>query len=197
MLTAVGARVLFTTLVAWVAAQRLWELRRSAENERALRALGAVEHAPEQMPVMRALHAMWLVSMIVEVWVLHRVAPLSVFVVATAVFVVGQTLRWAAMHALGVRWSVRILTLPHAPRVTSGMFRWLRHPNYLGVALELAALPLMGGAWITAIGASVLNAALMAWRVPVEERALREAASAPRIAPALPSILSDGPRSEA
>lgn len=166
-------RIAFTVLVLLVAVQRLAELRRSRRNEEVLRARGAREHAPEQMMPMRVLHAAWLVSMLVESWLFDRTRALAVAVPAILVVGLGQMLRRLAMRALGDRWNVKILTLPGAPPVAGGVFRRIRHPNYLGVVLEIAALPLVGGAWITAIVFSLANAVLLFFRIRAEEAALR------------------------
>lgn len=163
----------FTALVVLVALQRCAELVKSARNERVLRARGAREHAPAQMPVMRAVHAGWLVAMLVEVWALERSPSPWIALSALAVFAAGQALRVLAMRALGERWNVKILTLPGAPPVSGGVFGHVRHPNYLGVVLEIAALPLVGGAVLTAIGASIANAVLLFFRIRAEEAALR------------------------
>jgi len=163
----------FTSLVAIVAVQRLWELVRSRRHERALLARGGREHARGQMPWMSALHGSWLAAMILEVVLLGREARMGLAVAAGLVFLVGQGLRLAAMSALGERWTVRVITLPGAPPVDRGIFRWLRHPNYLGVVLEIAALPLVHGAWITALVWSTANALLLVLRIRAEEAALR------------------------
>jgi methyltransferase len=168
-------RIAFTALVALVAAQRLWEVRRSRRHERALRRAGAVEHARGQMPWMKALHGAWLLAGLAEVWLLDRAPWLPLSILALVAFVGGQALRLAAMRALGERWTVRVLVLPGQPPVTGGIFRYLRHPNYLGVAIEVAALPLVGGAWITAVVFSLANALLLFCRVVAEERALKSA----------------------
>ena len=169
-----AVRIAFTALVLLVSVQRLLELRKSQQNERALRARGVREHAPGQMPLMRMLHAGWLALMLVEVWSLHRAPTLWVAIPALAVLAIGQGLRLSAMRALGERWNVKILTLPGAPPVQGGVFAHVRHPNYLGVVLEIAALPLVGGAVFTAVVASALNAALLTFRIRAEEAALRE-----------------------
>lgn len=163
----------FTSLVAIVAVQRLWELVRSRRHERALLARGGREHARAQMPWMSALHGTWLVAMILEVVLLRREASAGLAVAAGLVFLIGQGLRLAAMSALGERWTVRVITVPGAPPVDRGIFRWLRHPNYLGVVLEIAALPLVHGAWLTALVWSVANGVLLAARIRAEEAALR------------------------
>ena len=74
--------------------------------------------------------------------------------------------------------------MPGEPPVTRGPYHWLRHPGYLAVALELLAAPLMFGAWRTALGATLADAAALAVRIPAEERALGRRAPPPRGDPA-------------
>jgi len=162
-------------IIALVSLQRLMELRTSARNAARLRALGAVEHASRQVPWMQALHGAWIVAIPVEVLVLERAFAIWVAGPALVVFMTGQALRFAAMHALGARWTVRVLTLPDEPPVLHGIFRRLRHPNYLGVILELASLPLLHGAWITALVFSFANAIFLHYRIRAEEAALESA----------------------
>ena len=166
--------VAFSALLAALAAQRLLELRKSRRNEAYLFARGAREHAPEQMPWMQLLHGSWFFAMLLEVWLLGAEVLPMLSTIAFAVFLIGQTLRYAAMHALKERWTVRILTLPAAPPVVEGSYQYLRHPNYLGVILEIAAVPLLHGAWRSAVVFTLANAALLAWRIRVEEAALAE-----------------------
>jgi methyltransferase len=170
----VVTEVAFVALVVAVAGQRLWELGKSRRHERAMLARGGREHAAGQMPWMSALHGAWLVAMPVEVLLLHREPSLPVAVLALLAFAAGQSLRIAAMRALGERWCVKVITVPGAPPIQGGVFRWVRHPNYLGVILEIAALPLVHGAWLTALAFSLANAALLAFRIRAEEAALRE-----------------------
>jgi len=165
-------RVAFTGLVVALAGQRLLELRKSRKNERELVRRGAREHAPRHFTAMRLLHASWLVAMPLEVFLLRAPFRLPLALVATAGVAAGQALRYAAMRALGPRWTVRIFTLPGEPVVTSGIYTRLRHPNYVGVALEMACVPLIHGAWRSALAFSALNALLLGVRVRSEERAL-------------------------
>ncbi len=169
---------MFSGLCALVAAQRLAELRASHDNERLLFALGGEEHAAAHFGWMRALHAAWLCAGCAEVWLLHRAFAPALGLVAGAAFVGGQLLRYSARRALGFRWCVRIVTLPGIPLVTSGPYRYVRHPNYAGVVLEIAALPLIHGAWLTALVFSLLNALLLAVRVHHEQSALARALEA-------------------
>ncbi len=165
-------QIAFAALVLLVGAQRLWELGKSAENEARLRAEGAIEHAPRQMRWRRAIHAGWLLATALEVLLLDRPFVPWLFAIALPLFVAGQVLRYAAMRALGWRWSVRVMTLPGRAPVARGVFRYLRHPNYLGVILEIAALPLMHTAWISALVFSAANGLLLMRRIRVEEAAL-------------------------
>jgi len=166
------SKIGFSALVMAVAGQRLWEVRKSRRNERALRAKGARESAPEQMPVMKAVHGGWLLSMLAETWLADRPFSPGLAAGALVTFGAGQALRTLAMRELGDRWTVKIMTLPETPPVDEGIFRRLRHPNYLGVVLEMAALPLVHGAWMTALGFSVANGVLLRHRIRAEEEAL-------------------------
>jgi methyltransferase len=164
----------FVCLLACVVVQRLLELRISKRNEATLREEGATEHAPEQMPWMIALHAGWLVCTLLEVLLFQRPFRLWLGLLALLVFCAGQALRLFAIQALGDRWTVKVITLPGAPAISDGIFRYLRHPNYLGVVLEIAALPLVHGAWFSALVFSILNGILLRARIRAEEQALRE-----------------------
>jgi methyltransferase len=168
---------IFAAAVALLAVQRLLELRLSARNERALRQRGATEAGAEHMRWMRLMHGAWLIAMPLEVFLLDRpfVAPLAAL--ALAGVVVGQALRYAAIRALGERWTVNVMVLPGAPPVSGGVYRHVRHPNYLGVILEIACMPLLHGAWLTAVLFTLLNGLMLRTRIRAEEAALREAGS--------------------
>lgn len=175
-------------LLGAVVAMRGVELLVSARNARRLRARGAVEHGRGHYPAMVALHAGLLAACALEPWRLPERWPLAVAVPAAAAVVAAQGLRWWVIGTLGERWTTRVLVLPGAPPVRGGPYRWLRHPNYLAVAIEVLALPLACGAWRTAIAAAAAHAALLAVRIRAEERALgapwREAfRGVPRLVP--------------
>ncbi len=163
----------FGALVAAIALQRLAELRRSRRNEARIRAMGGCEHAPGHFGSIAAVHTAWLVSMVIEVAVLRRPFLPALAGPAAVVLLAGQALRYAAISALGERWTVRILTLPGRPPVRHGIYRWLRHPNYVGVILEIAAVPLLHGAFLTSLVFTLANAVVLAVRIPAEEAALR------------------------
>ncbi len=159
-------------LLGAVALERGAELCLSARNERELRAAGAVEAGRGHYPAIVAFHASLLAAC--AVWPLAggERPRLAVALAAVAAVLLAQGLRWWAVATLGRRWTTRILVLPGAPPVTGGPYRFFHHPNYLAVAVEVLALPLAVGAWSVAVAATLLNAALMALRIPAEERAL-------------------------
>ena len=123
---------------------------------------------------MKLLHLLWFIAMPLEVFLLDRPFRWSLFGMAFLLLIIGQVLRYAAITTLGWRWSVRIVTVPDLPPVTGGIYRYIRHPNYLGVALELAAVPLLHGAYLSALFFSVANALLLVVRIREEERSLTE-----------------------
>ncbi|WP_047866524.1 isoprenylcysteine carboxyl methyltransferase family protein [Rubrobacter aplysinae] len=159
--------------VALLAAQRLLELRLSRRNERRARDQGAVEYGRGHYPVMVALHALWLGSTLLEGALRGPEIP-ALWYVPLAAFLLVQPLRYWAILSLGRSWNVRVLVVPGARRLRSGSYRYLSHPNYLVVVVEVAAFPLIFGAWVTALVFTLLNAAFLYVRIRTEERALRE-----------------------
>ena len=165
--------ILYFGLLLAVAMQRLLELAIAGRNTARLVRNGAEEVASGHYGAMRVLHGAWLASCAFEaVW---RGAPPSTWirVFGLIALVAGQVLRISAMRSLGPRWTTRILVMPAVPPVTGGIYRWFRHPNYLGVILELAALPLIYGGVVTAVFFTVANLCLLVCvRIPAEEAAL-------------------------
>lgn len=154
-------------IVLLVATQRLAELVYARRNARLLLAEGGVEHGAGRYPLLVLLHAAWLVALFVLVPPGAAVSwPLL------ALYLLLQAARLWVLASLGRFWTTRVITLPQAPLVARGPYRWLRHPNYLVVAAEIAVLPLAFGAWQLALGFSLANAALLADRIRTEERAL-------------------------
>ena len=163
---------LVLALVGAVAAERVVELVLARWNAAWSLARGGVEYGREHYPWMVALHVGLLVGSVAEPVVAARPFDAMRFGTGTALVAAAQGLRWWTIATLGRRWNTRVIVIPGLPLVTGGPFRFLRHPNYLAVATEVAALPLAGGAWATAVVGSILNGVLMAIRIPCEETAL-------------------------
>jgi methyltransferase len=162
--------------VGLVSIQRLLELALSRRNERLLRARGAVERGRGHYPLMVVLHVLWLLSTLVEGLLRGPSLP-AWWPVPLALFLLVQPLRYWAILSLGDHWNTRVLVVPGAKLVARGPYRYLRHPNYMVVAVEIATLPLIFGAWATALVFSALNAMLLFVRIREENRALAELAN--------------------
>ncbi len=167
-------RWLFLFLVILLGIQRLAELHLSARNERRILQRGGYEYAPGQFRVMKLLHIAWFIAMLTEVFGLRRPFYPALALAAGLMLVLGQALRYAAIYTLGERWTVRVMILPGVNPVNRGIYRFIRHPNYLGVILEIAAVPLLHTAYLTAIFFSIANALLLTWRIHTEESALKD-----------------------
>lgn len=162
----------YAALVLLISGQRIWELGRSKRNTRALMERGAIEIGAEHYPVMAALHTTWLFACLAEAFTQAAAPALALSIGALLLLIAGQCLRLIAMSTLGERWTTRIIVLPGEDVVATGIFRYIRHPNYLGVILEIAALPLVFGGWKTALGFSIANGILLWVRIRAEEKAL-------------------------
>ena len=170
------SQLLFTALVLAVGVERLMELRLSKRHAAWAFSRGGREFGRGHFPPMVVLHATLLVGALAEVWLLERPFLPILGWAALAVVTASQTLRWWCIATLGQQWNTRVIVVPGLPLVSRGPYRVLRHPNYVAVVLEGAALPLVHSAWVTAAGFTVLNAALLARRIKVEERALETVA---------------------
>ena len=155
--------------------ERAVELAISRRHARAAFAAGGVESGRGHFPVMAIFHALFPLACAAEVLLLRRPFPGASGWIALAFALAAQALRWWCIASLGSAWNVRVIVVPGAVPIRRGAYRALNHPNYLAVVVELAAVPLIHGAWLTAIVASLGNAVLLAVRIPCETRALRAA----------------------
>jgi methyltransferase len=163
---------LFLVLVTLVGLERVAELVVARRNASWSLAHGGVEVGAGHYPAMVALHTGLLVGAVCEVWLADRpfLPWLGWLLVATVV--AAQALRWWCIRTLGRQWNTRIIVVPGLSRVTAGPYRWLAHPNYVAVAVEGLALPLVHTAWIAATTFTVANMSLMWVRIRAENRAL-------------------------
>jgi methyltransferase len=155
-------------ILGLITLQRLAELVLARHNTRNLLARGAVEIGANHYPLVVSVHVTWLIAL----WVFGLTQQVNLLVLA--VFIVLQGLRGWIMLTLGARWTTRIIVVPGAPRVRSGPYRYISHPNYAIVAAEIAVLPLALNLPVVALVFTVLNAAVLVIRIRVEERALSQ-----------------------
>jgi methyltransferase len=155
-----------------LALERGFELRLSARNARRQLSRGAREYGRGHFPAMVALHSAFLLACAAELLAFRpRLRPVLA-IPSLTVALAAQGLRYWAVYTLGDRWNTRIIVRDGAAPITTGPYRYLRHPNYLAVVLEIAAVPLIHDNWRTALCFSAGNAVLLAIRIPSEERAL-------------------------
>jgi len=164
--------IAFLALLLLVALLRLAELRISKRHQQEMIARGAAKVEEPRFRWMVLLHTAVLVGAAVEVVVLKRpflpwlAAPMFI------VFLAANAVRWWVIRALGEHWNVQVMDSTRLGVVTSGPFRYVRHPNYAAVFAEMLALPLIHTAWITAAAGAIAHMAVLAQRLSTEERVL-------------------------
>ncbi|WP_309614992.1 isoprenylcysteine carboxylmethyltransferase family protein [Salinibacterium sp.] len=171
--------ILYVGLVLLTGGERLFELSVSKRNAAAAFARGGTEYGRGHFPWMVTLHTGLLLACIAEVVVLNRPFVPGLGWPMLVIALLCQAGRYWIIHSLGSQWNTRVIVVPGAGRIAQGPYRWawLPHPNYLLVAVEGIALPLVHTAWMTALGFTVLNAVLLlGFRIPTENRALRQLA---------------------
>jgi methyltransferase len=162
----------YLILLAVIAGERGFELILSRRNARRAFDRGGIEVGQSHYSAIVIFHVLFLVSCAIESLIRQRPFAGAIATLALSGTIAAQSLRYWAVRALGERWNTRVIVVPGQAPVTSGPFRYLRHPNYLAVVMELACLPMIRGLWITALGFSVGNAVLLSIRIPIEEHAL-------------------------
>lgn len=156
-------------IVILVALQRIGELVLARRNTAKLLEKGGVEVGSGHYPLFVLLHGTWLLALFASV-------PPGAEIIwpLIGLFCLLQLGRIWVIVTLGPYWTTRVISVPNAPLVTGGPFRFVRHPNYLIVTAEIAVLPLALSAWEIALAYSLLNAALLRHRIAVEDTALHE-----------------------
>jgi methyltransferase len=164
--------IAFLVLLLTVAALRIVELRISRRHQADMIAHGAAKVAEPRFRWMVALHTAVLAGAAVEVVFLKRpfipwlAAPMFVL------FLAANAVRWWVIRTLGEHWNVQVMDSTRLGVITSGPFRYVRHPNYAAVFAEMLALPLIHTAWITATAGALAHMGVLAQRLSTEERVL-------------------------
>lgn len=153
-----------------------FEARLAARHDRALRSAGAVEPRDDVFPMMQVVYPASFLAMALEAF-LRGARMDAVFVAGAVVFALAKTIKYWAIATLGPRWTFRVLVPPRSSMVRHGPYRFMRHPNYLGVIGELIGMALIAHAMVSGPIAVVLFAGIIAARIRVEERALNRVKS--------------------
>ncbi len=155
----------------------LFEAQLAAHHDRALRAAGAVEPRHDVFRWMQIVYPAAFAAMAAEAYYRPHGAD-AVVLAGIGLFILAKGVKYWAIATLGPRWTFRVLVPPRSTLVTTGPYRFMRHPNYLGVVGELAGFALLAHAAVTGVAAVLVFGWLIATRIGVEERALRIGARA-------------------
>jgi methyltransferase len=167
---------LYLGLLALIAVGRLIELRHSSRNQLQLAAAGGEKSAEPGYIWMVALHTAVLVGCAIEVLFLDRPWIPVIGIPSLALFLAANATRWWVIRSLGTRWNVQVMSASLGI-VTAGPYKWVRHPNYSAVFVEMLALPLIHSAWIVAIAGALAHVLVLRKRVALEESVMmRDAA---------------------
>ena len=164
--------VLFLVLLVAVAAMRIFELRISKKHQREITSRGGEKAKDPVFPCMAMFHILVLIGAAAEVVFLHRPFIPALAFPMLALFVFANIVRWWVIRTLGEHWNVQVMDSTKLGVITTGPFRYVRHPNYAAVFVEMIALPLIHTAWITALAGAVAHAIVLTFRLSAEERVL-------------------------
>jgi methyltransferase len=156
-------------VLAYVVIQRLAELVYAGANTRRLLAEGGKEYGRNHYPLFILLHGSWLLAIALFA---HPAAQPNLSLLGA--FVGSQALRFWTLASIGRWWTTRIISAPDFPRVRLGPYRFIPHPNYTVVVIEIALLPLLLGATVLVLPFTLANALLLAWRIRIEAEVLTE-----------------------
>ena len=163
---------LYTLFLAAVGLGRLIELRISRRRQRALAMRGIVMITEPHFCQMVLLHAGVLLASGLEVGLLRRPFRRALALPAGVIVILANALRWWVIRTMAGHWNVQVMNSVELGVVTDGPFRWIRHPNYVAVFLELTAIPLLHSAWLTALIGALAHVGVLCRRIAIEEAVL-------------------------
>ena len=162
----------YLMLLALVGLMRLAEVVLSGRNQRRLIAKGIAKVPEPYFPWMVLFHICILISAGLEVVLLHRPLIPALALVAGLLLILSTGLRWWVIRTMSEHWNIQVMSSAKLGVVVDGPFRWVRHPNYVAVFVELIALPLIYSAWITALTGAAIHAWILSHRIKTEESVL-------------------------
>ncbi|MHC4393943.1 MAG: isoprenylcysteine carboxyl methyltransferase family protein [Planctomycetota bacterium] len=166
------SQIFYVVLIGLIAIERIAELLVSRRNAEWSFEHGGRELGQRHYPVMVIIHAALLVGCLAEMLAFNRLFTPALGWTSFVAVALAQGLRWWCISILGPRWNTRVIVVPGLKPVSDGPYALLNHPNHVAVVIEGLALPLVHGAWITALTFTVLNTLLLAVRVRCENAAL-------------------------
>jgi methyltransferase len=164
--------MLFLALLLAVAALRIFELRISKRHQQRMTSRGAAKVKDPYFRWMAMFHTLVLIGAAAEVVFLRRPLLPALAAPMVVLFLTANLVRWWVIRTLGEHWNVQVVDSTKLGFVASGPFRYVRHPNYAAVFVEMIALPLIHAAWITALAGAVAHIIVLSLRLSVEDPVL-------------------------
>jgi methyltransferase len=165
---------IYPAFVLFILVESLVEAAISRKNSSALIAKGAIDVAPYLLPLMVLLYIFQFAGSVFEYYKAARVVSLSWLILFGLIVLAAKALKFWAISSLGSFWTMKVLIVPGSQAVTTGPYRWIRHPNYIAVVTESLALPIMGKAYLTTVGVALVFSCLLFLRIRAEEQALMQ-----------------------
>ncbi len=163
--------IFFWIFFGLLVSQLLLELRLAKRNEQIVKSKGALEFDRDGYKYIVVTHVAFLISLVLEKFSLQRELE-KFWVVFLLIFLIAQILRYWAISSLGVYWNTKVLVVPGSERVSTGPYKYFKHPNYIAVIAEIAVIPLIFSCYLTSILFSIVNLILIRRRIKIEENAL-------------------------
>jgi len=165
--------LLFQIIIGLIILQRLVELGIAKSNEKWMKQLGAIEFGVKHYRYMVLIHVLFFISLLTEkIYLKHGLS--QIWPLLLSVFLLAQLIRIWVISTLGRYWNIKIIVLRDAKIIKKGPYRFIKHPNYFVVTIELLVIPLLFNLYITACLFTILNAIILIIRIPEEEKALKE-----------------------
>ncbi|WP_281975497.1 isoprenylcysteine carboxyl methyltransferase family protein [Halobacillus litoralis] len=165
--------ILLWMIFAFLIFQRLGELALADRNRKWMLERGAIESGQGHYFLFVLLHTLFFLCLMGEfLWTTYVFT--AFFYLAFSAFIILQALRVWCIRSLGKRWNTRILVLPDEAPIRKGIYRYIKHPNYVIVFFELLIIPLLFHAYMTAVVFPFFHLLILAVRIPAEEQALEK-----------------------
>lgn len=161
--------MIFIIFILFLIFQRLAELYVSSKNQKWLLRNGAIEYGKDHYPYMVAMHTLFIISVITEyIWRDDTIVSYPLIILFFLLIVI----KVVVISTLGHYWNTKIYKVPGTRPVATGIYKYIKHPNYIIVICEIVIIPLAFGLYYTAIAFTILNAIMLTVRIKKENEVL-------------------------
>jgi methyltransferase len=160
----------FIFFMSFIVLLRIGELILSQRNEIWLLQQGAIEYGQKHYSYIVALHTLFIISLIAE-YSTTQTAHFSLFFLV--LYLLLLAFKASVITSLGKFWNTKIYHISGFPLIKTGVYKYIKHPNYLIVIAEIAIIPLVFHLYITAFTFTLLNAIMLSVRIKEENRVLK------------------------